>query len=109
MGVVTLDKTMEHYSVPSKTASYLNEGVPILNFSSQNSEVYSIVENYKIGINVLPNELDTTYKEIEKLITNVNLYNRFRENSFLISNNLFSSFNAKKYYETVLASRESKV
>ena len=108
MGVVTLDKTMEHYSVPSKTATYLNEGLPILNFSSQNSEVYTIVENYKIGINVIPNDLDTAYKEIEKLITNVNLYNRFRENAFLISNNLFSSFNSKQYYDDISASRQSK-
>jgi glycosyltransferase involved in cell wall biosynthesis len=108
MGVVTLDKSMEHYSVPSKTATYLNEGLPILNFSSQNSEVYSIVENYKIGINVLPNDLDKAYKEIEKLITNVNLYNRIRENSLLISTNLFSSYNSKQYYEDISVSRQSK-
>lgn len=106
MGVVTLDEAMEHFSVPSKTATYLYEGLPILNFSSKNSEVYTIVESYKIGINVIPNDLDSTYNEIKNLITNVNLYNHFRENALLISNNIFSSFNSKKYYELISESRQ---
>jgi hypothetical protein len=98
MGVVTLDEAIEYYSVPSKTATYLNEGLPILNFSSKNSELHAIVENYKIGVNVIPNDLDSTCKEITKLIANVKLYTNFRENAFLFSKNMFSSFNSKKYY-----------
>jgi glycosyltransferase involved in cell wall biosynthesis len=106
MGVVTLDEAIEYYSVPSKTATYLNEGLPILNFSSKNSEVHAIVENYKIGVNVIPNDLDSTCKEITKLIANVKLYTNFRENAFLFSKNMFSSFNSKKYYELIVASRQ---
>ena len=48
-GIVALDERVAEYSVPSKTFSYLGYKLPLLNFSTQTSEVYGLIEKYQIS------------------------------------------------------------
>jgi hypothetical protein len=107
MGVVTLDKTMERFSFPSKTATYLNEGLPLLNFSSYNSEVFAIVENHKVGVNIDSTNLDKSCREVVQIISDTNLYERLRNNSLSFSTNFLSSNNSRKYFELIEESRHA--
>lgn len=107
-GIVTLDKEMETFSVPSKTFSYLNAGLPVLNFTSMNSEVYTLIAKHNIGFNVNCNQITESCKELNKIIESDEIYMDLKKNSSKVSSILFSSENTGKYLELIKEVRNKK-
>jgi colanic acid biosynthesis glycosyl transferase WcaI len=100
-GIVTLDETMANYSVPSKTFAYLGYKLPLLNFSTKTSEVYKLIEKYKVGINFDTNIFLEGKIELDCLIQDKAAYNELKNKAFLISQELFSKSNAEIYLRTI--------
>lgn len=100
-GIVALDESMANYSVPSKTFSYLGFKLPLLNFSTEKSEVYALIEKYHIGINFDMNAFQKGKIELDNLIKDTIAYNELKNNAFIISQDLFSKSNAEIYLRTI--------
>ena len=97
LGIVTLEKEMENFSIPSKTFSYLSHGLPLVNFSSEFSEITSLINKYHIVINFDINDYNTRMQALKSLIANEQILSNFKLNAFKISEEYFSPKNAKSY------------
>jgi glycosyltransferase involved in cell wall biosynthesis len=97
LGIVTLEKLMENYSIPSKTFSYLSHGLPLINFSSNFSEITSLVNKYQIGINFDINDYNTSLQSLKKLLENEQNLSILKLNAYQISEKHFSPKNARSY------------
>jgi hypothetical protein len=100
-GIVALDERMANFSVPSKTFSYLGFKLPLLNFSTISSEVFTIIEKYQIGINFDNNLFLEKKNQLDNLIRDKNAYNKLKNNAFVVSKDLFSKSNAKTYLKII--------
>jgi hypothetical protein len=100
-GIVALDESMANYSVPSKTFSYLGYRLPLLNFSTQTSEVHTLIEKYRVGINFNTKNFNLGKIELDNLIQNKTEYNILKNNAFCITQDLFSKSNAQIYLKTI--------
>jgi colanic acid biosynthesis glycosyl transferase WcaI len=107
-GIVALDESMANYSVPSKTFSYLGYKLPLLNFSTQTSEVYTLIEKYQVGINFNINNFIDGKIELDNFIENKIAYNELKNKTFYISQNLFSKSNAELYLKIIRSYSISK-
>lgn len=70
LGIVSLSPGIYRYAFPSKTMTYLEEGLPLLTAVEQDSELARFVTNHQIGIVVTPNDPGRMAAEIEKLLDN---------------------------------------
>jgi colanic acid biosynthesis glycosyl transferase WcaI len=96
-GIVALDHRLSNFSVPSKTFSYLGFKLPLLNFTSSSCEVYSLVEEHNIGINISKENLLEGVKSVEFFIDNKQAHDIIRNNAYHTVQKLFSKSNASIY------------
>lgn len=97
LGIVTLEKEIENYSIPSKTFSYLSHGLPLINFSSNYSEITSLVNKFQIGINFDINDYNTRLQILKNLMSNEQNLSILKSNAYQISEEHFSPKNARSY------------
>jgi glycosyltransferase involved in cell wall biosynthesis len=101
LGIVTLEKAVENFSVPSKTFSYLSHGLPILNFSSKFSEITEIVNRHNIGINFDVNDYQTCLEGLKNFIANKHNLSVISETAYQVSEKYFSPKNAENYLVSI--------
>lgn len=70
LGIVSLSTGIYRYAFPSKTMTYLEEGLPLLTAVEQDSELARFVTDNRIGIVVTPNDPARMAAEIERLLDN---------------------------------------
>ncbi len=65
-GLVSLSKGVSRYAFPSKFTTLLSQGLPILVIADENSDLASIVKNWRIGITATqdPGEIAEAFKRI---------------------------------------------
>lgn len=98
-GIVTLDKGMGSFSIPSKTFSYLHQSLPVLCFSEPGTELYNLVADFSVGHNFI-GTLDFL-KFIERLNFEPDLYLKLRDNAKLLAENNYSLSNVELLYKVV--------
>jgi glycosyltransferase involved in cell wall biosynthesis len=67
-----------YFALPNKMFEYINCGVPVL--VSNFPQMKSIVDRYKVGIYVDPNDKDEIFKQLNILLDNNELRNKLKQN-----------------------------
>jgi glycosyltransferase involved in cell wall biosynthesis len=86
IGIVSLQKDIIKYAYPSKTMTYLSEGLPILLSVGSNSDLGSFIKNKKLGISLNTFESKQIYKIYKKInegsltFDRVHIKNTFEKN-----------------------------
>jgi len=99
LGVVTLDVGMEKYSIPSKTFTYMHYGLPVLNFSTQISEISKLINSENIGHNYT--DINAFLFFLSLIKKNPVFYNKLKSNCIQIANKNFSVNNASLFYNYI--------
>jgi glycosyltransferase involved in cell wall biosynthesis len=70
-------------SMPVKAFDYIAYGLPMIN--SLKRELGALIHNRKIGLQYIPENSDSLFKETQKLLSDVNLYNEMKQNALNLS------------------------
>jgi len=103
-GLVTLDKGMENFSIPSKTYSYLHHSLPILSFSSNGSELYDLILKNNVGYNYI--EKFKFLNFLSSLNENPELYLKLKENACGLALSKYSVNNISLMFEYIYDNEE---
>jgi len=89
-GIVSLAKGVSKVAYPSKTMMYLGSGLPILALVDRDSEIFSFINENKLGLAVEPDSVESISKAIEELLSvdDSSVYSRDRVKR--IANEYFS-------------------
>ena len=100
LGVVTLGSGASDLSLPSKTFNYISVGVPLLCIANKKSELSKLVQDYDIGKNFEPDELEEIIDFILSNADNSEQYKAVRGNVIKASKD-FSKENANRFVESL--------
>lgn len=101
IGVVILNEAASTGSVPSKSFNLMSLGIPSLYFASETSELMDYVKKYKHGLCLDGKEIDKARNFILLLKSDKNIYQQYRHNSLLASQD-FKRSNADAIVEKYL-------
>ncbi len=87
------------YSLPNKVFEYIRHKIPFV--ASDFPEIRSIVDEYKVGISVNPQDFDEIYKNIVLLLEDDTLYNRLKNNCETALKELNWKNEIKNFYEAL--------
>lgn len=100
--LVSLKKGIEGLGVPSKTYGYLAYGKPVIAIMSDKTELAKNITSYKVGFNVIQNDIDGFITSIESFLANENLVEDYGKNSFRLHNDLYKkSISLEKYRKII--------
>lgn len=87
VGICPTSKTVD--LLPNKVFTYLSAGLPVI--SAFQGDLKEIIEEYRIGFNYPPNELDVLVDGIKRLYSNPRLYKEMSQNAANIFRRFFDS------------------
>ncbi len=100
IGVVSSGKGTEAFSLPSKTYTYMSAGLCILGISEDQSALMELINQYQIGKNAQPGDIDGIQRILLKLSTDKEMLNTYKMASIQGSQN-FTTKNVKLYSEFI--------
>lgn len=83
IALVSLEKEVIKYAYPSKTITYINNGIPIVSIVDGKSELAEMINKEKIGFNIPKNEIDTIKKEFIRWRNSKKLQMEFKKQALL--------------------------
>ena len=97
MGYVGIKEGFEGLVVPSKFATYISRGLPVI-YIGEDSDIKRINERYECGLNFSPNKVSNISNFFKNIVLDKkNLY-QFSENAFnFYQNNMSSSIGLNRY------------
>ncbi|MFN3134393.1 MAG: glycosyltransferase [Candidatus Kryptonium sp.] len=87
------------FSLPNKIFEYMQHQIPFV--ASDFPEIRKVVEKYKVGILVNPEDFENILKAIKELIENDALYDKLKENCKVALNELNWEEEFKKLHELI--------
>lgn len=87
------------FSLPNKIFEYMQHQIPFV--ASDFPEIRKVVEKYKVGILVNPEDFENILKAIKELIENDALYDKLKENCKMALNELNWEEEFKKLHEFI--------
>ena len=96
LAVVTLGKEASALSVPSKTFNLMSVGVPLLCIATAESELASLVEEYRVGKCFNPNDMEDMVAFIKEVKSNTIYRSNLQQNALEASKH-FGPENALKF------------
>lgn len=87
------------YSLPNKIFEYISHKIPFV--ASDFPEIRSIVEKYKVGVLVDPQNFEQIYKAVKTLIEDKQMYTFMRKNCEIAINDLNWENEIKKFYKAL--------
>lgn len=102
LGLVTLSKGVYQYAYPSKTMTYLCEGVPVIVVAEVDSELAMIVRHESLGITVAPGDAENLAKQIRDLYLDQKVVKRMQLSVEAYANNEFSLNNVLPRWSSLI-------
>ena len=99
LGVITLDENVAQVSVPSKTMNLLAVGAPLLAISTEDTEMYRLLNKYNCGLCIPKQNVTDMVRYIKELHTN-RAYRTFLSTNSIKASLDFTYKNAEMYFET---------
>ena len=91
IAVVSLKKDVIKYAYPSKTITYINNGIPIVSILEEKSELAKMIKKEKIGFNIPKNDIKTIKKSFIKWSKSQKLQIELKKQAYLKKDNIFST------------------
>ena len=89
VGLIFLNKSFTIPNYPSRLLSYLEMKLPIIAATDKNSDVGRDIEKNKCGFGILSGDMKAMQNAINRLMNEVNLFNKMKENSWKFLKNNF--------------------
>ena len=91
IGLVILSDEYNSGAIPGKITTYFSYGVPLISYTPKNHELFNLIENYNLGININKSHIIKNTSLIKKILCN-------KKNLKELSMNAIKFF--KENYET---------
>jgi len=101
IAVVSLGPGAESISVPSKTYNSMGAGLCILGISPGDSALNEIIEDFKVGYNILPGKVQDGVDFLKSILTDTRILDQFKSASLKASTQ-FTHKNTELYRDFIL-------
>ena len=96
VGLIFLNKNFTIPNYPSRLLSYLEMKMPVITATDKNSDIGIDVEKNKCGFAVLSGDIKEMLNAIDRLMNEISIFNKMKENSWKFLNRDFHVDRSKK-------------